>query len=36
MEHKIDGKMFSFQGNLGMWPFKSIIVLKNEVLFTGL
>ena len=29
---EIDGKMFIFQGNLGMWPLKSI-VLEKQALF---
>ena len=31
---EIDGKMFIFRVNLGMWPFKSII-LEKETLFWG-
>ena len=30
----IDGKMFIFQVNLGMWPLKSII-LEKQALFWG-
>ena len=32
--HYIDGKMFIFQVNLGMWPLKSI-VLEKQALFWG-
>ena len=32
---EIDGKMFSFQVNLGLWPLK-VIVLENQALFSGL
>ena len=32
---EIDGKMFIFQVNLGMWPLK-LIVLENQALFWGL
>ena len=32
---EIDGKMFSFQVNLGLWPLK-VIVLENQTLFSGL
>ena len=32
---EIDGKMFSFQVNLGMWPLK-VIVSENQALFSGL